>query len=1054
MALDQDVVNLAKAIRQVESGNRAVLPQEKGIGGASRYQYTTSTWQSVAQKYLGDANAPLTLENENKATYLRIKDWKDAGYNPAQIASMWNAGEGRPNAYKENWRGVNSYGVAYDTPAYVNKVYAEYQRQKQLNPPITPKLPQPVTPQVETTPVEKPGLLKSIGGALISSEKGLGESLGQSVAYLTGIGKKIDENNKKLIDSGDTLLGLAKTTTDPVRKQNLINQAKQSYQLAGTSYEEVLPAIQKTGLQIAGEGLGTALDVATAGTYGGLAKGAKTGQLLTKSPKLAKAAETIGVGVTKPLATKVTLPTAAKSIATGAGIGYGYDVASKLEAGKTGASALTPGLGTAIGVALPLAGKVVSKTGVLTSKAEKTAANLSKVEDEIAKIERNYAKTRPLVDKTAEARKLIAQSDVLVGAVDDTGTISTKLKGGAIDKFKAQTIDDAEGIVRTGLQNEGIAISPNIVKEQLKKSILNSKLEGAELKRALNKIDDEVDGLAIKSNSEGYIKLENLQDAKIFTYQNVDYNKPTSKLEAKAFANAYKTLIENNSRLNIKEVNSELAKYYDAIDLLDMLDGRKVKGGKLGKYAARIGGQIAGSALGGSVGGYPGMAVGTIVGGELSAKIQGMLMSRTFGKGVGAGLKKSSVLEKATQEFPQARKLLPQKATPSKDSVIELPAKLPTVQGQVKSPSDLRTLPIKKSTKLPTKKSTLSQDPLIQKAKKYESLEEFVKAQGTPVYHGTQAKFDKFESKFATDAEGRKLNLGWGKNNFYFTTKKGEALKYATRERSPEVAKLYPKGEPNVIEAFVDIKKPFNIEIEKNAERWRKVRDGYWSDGVSDFNYHKIPKGKTKAEAFVEQLKKEGYDGIIDGQEITVFSENQIKTKSQLEEIWKQSQKSAKKPALPKAVAKSVDNNPIIMRTSIGDEKKVYRLKDFADKDGYVYHTTSPNNLDGIKKSGLKTSDGYQGKAVYFAPDEASTIGQASYDGATVRVNVNKLTPKNIISADVNGFGEPTELVYAKNILPEAIEIKTKNGWQPIIKTKSQLIDIRNKANKLPKKKN
>jgi len=866
MALDQDVVNLAKAIRQVESGNRAVLPQEKGIGGASRYQYTTSTWQSVAQKYLGDANAPLTLENENKATYLRIKDWKDAGYNPAQIASMWNAGEGRPNAYKENWRGVNSYGVAYDTPAYVNKVYAEYQRQKQLNPPITPKLPQPVTPQVETTPVEKPGLLKSIGGALISSEKGLGESLGQSVAYLTSIGKKIDENNKKLIDSGDTLLGLAKTTTDPVRKQNLINQAKQSYQLAGTSYEEVLPAIQKTGLQIAGEGLGTALDVATAGTYGVLAKGAKTGQLLTKSPKLAKAAKTIGVGVTKPLATKVTLPTAAKSIATGAGIGYGYDVASKLEAGKTGASALTPGLGTAIGVALPLAGKVVSKTGVLTSKAEKTAANLSKVEDKIAKIERNYAKTRPLVDKTAEARKLIAQSDVLVGAVDDTGTISTKLKGGAIDKFKAQTIDDAEGIVRTGLQNEGIAISPNIVKEQLKKSILNSKLEGAELKRALNKIDDEVDGLAIKSNSEGYIKLENLQDAKIFTYQNVDYNKPTSKLEAKAFANAYKTLIENNSRLNIKEVNSELAKYYDAIDLLDMLDGRKVKGGKLGKYAARIGGQIAGSALGGSVGGYPGMAVvGTIVGGELSAKIQGMLMSRTFGKGVGAGLKKSSVLEKATQEFPQARKLLPQKATPSKDSVIELPAKLPTVQGQVKSPSDLRTsLPIKKSTKLPTKKST---------------------------------------------------------------------------------------------------------------------------------------------------IKKE-----------TLYKEN--------------------------------SENPVILRLTKEGKTKEYKLKDFADKDGYVYHTTSPNNLDGIKKSGLKTSDGYQGKAVYFAPDEASTIGQASYDGATVRVNVNKLTPKNIISADVNGFGEPTELVYAKNILPEAIEIKTKNGWQPIIKTKSQLIDIRNKANKLPKKKN
>ena len=92
--LDADVVLLAKAIRQHESGNRAVLPGEGAeVGGASRYQYTHGTWKEVAKKYLKDANAPMTLENENRATYLRILDWKKKGYNPAQIASMWNAGE-------------------------------------------------------------------------------------------------------------------------------------------------------------------------------------------------------------------------------------------------------------------------------------------------------------------------------------------------------------------------------------------------------------------------------------------------------------------------------------------------------------------------------------------------------------------------------------------------------------------------------------------------------------------------------------------------------------------------------------------------------------------------------------------------------------------------------------------------------------------------------------------------------------------------------------------------------------------------------------------------
>jgi len=124
MALDQDVVNLAKSIRQVETGNRAV----SGASGElkSRYQYMPATWKSTAAKYLGDPNAELTNINENKATYLKIKDWKDQGFRPDQIASMWNSG--RPEW--EGNIGTNSAGVKYDVPAYVKKVGAEYQKRK------------------------------------------------------------------------------------------------------------------------------------------------------------------------------------------------------------------------------------------------------------------------------------------------------------------------------------------------------------------------------------------------------------------------------------------------------------------------------------------------------------------------------------------------------------------------------------------------------------------------------------------------------------------------------------------------------------------------------------------------------------------------------------------------------------------------------------------------------------------------------------------------------------------------------------------------------------
>ena len=138
--LDQDVVNLAKAIRQAESGNKAVLPQEgSGFGGASRYQYSHDTWKEVAKKYLGDENAPLTLQNENKATYLRIKDWKDnKHYNIGQIASLWQNGS-EPNGYLGTFSngkpsvGINDYGVRYDVPAYAQKVARNYQVLKAQN---------------------------------------------------------------------------------------------------------------------------------------------------------------------------------------------------------------------------------------------------------------------------------------------------------------------------------------------------------------------------------------------------------------------------------------------------------------------------------------------------------------------------------------------------------------------------------------------------------------------------------------------------------------------------------------------------------------------------------------------------------------------------------------------------------------------------------------------------------------------------------------------------------------------------------------------------------
>jgi hypothetical protein len=114
MDLDQQAVALAKAIRHNESGGNFQAKGKSGEFGA--YQFTEPTWQNYSRQY--GINVPLseaTPEQQNEVAYRKIKEWKDAGRNVGEVASMWNAGEGRPNAYIEGNKGINDKGVHYDT---------------------------------------------------------------------------------------------------------------------------------------------------------------------------------------------------------------------------------------------------------------------------------------------------------------------------------------------------------------------------------------------------------------------------------------------------------------------------------------------------------------------------------------------------------------------------------------------------------------------------------------------------------------------------------------------------------------------------------------------------------------------------------------------------------------------------------------------------------------------------------------------------------------------------------------------------------------------------
>ena len=129
--LDPQAVDLAKSIRQVESGGNYQAQGKSGEYGG--YQFLPSTWDAIAPQYgINTSLQNATPAQQNEVAYKRIKDWKDQGYNIGQIASMWNAGGGEPNAYQGTFAngqtsvGVNQYGASYNVPAYAQKVAETY----------------------------------------------------------------------------------------------------------------------------------------------------------------------------------------------------------------------------------------------------------------------------------------------------------------------------------------------------------------------------------------------------------------------------------------------------------------------------------------------------------------------------------------------------------------------------------------------------------------------------------------------------------------------------------------------------------------------------------------------------------------------------------------------------------------------------------------------------------------------------------------------------------------------------------------------------------------
>lgn len=190
---------------------------------------------------------------------------------------------------------------------------------------------------------KKPGLLKSIGSALISSEKGLATS------FASAFGADPSKANVDTALESQRLTDQAKGLTGDRRKQLLGQSSQLATQAQGGTQARIeeLP----TNKQVLGQAGGVALDIVGGGA---IAKGAQGFKLL-------KAAETVATGTKAVKATTYggrvvdILKKTGINALKGAPIGYGYDVTSNLQQNKGIGESLKPGLGTAFGAGIPVA---------------------------------------------------------------------------------------------------------------------------------------------------------------------------------------------------------------------------------------------------------------------------------------------------------------------------------------------------------------------------------------------------------------------------------------------------------------------------------------------------------------------------------------------------------------------------------------------------------------------------------------------------------------------------------------------------------------------------
>jgi len=577
--IDNDVINLARAIREHESGGNFKAVGDAGTSTGA-YQFQPATWRGYAKDVLGDANAPMTRENQNAVAYGKMKEWKDSGLNVAQIAAKWNSGSEKGWENKVGTTTINGKPIKYDVPAYVSSVIEKYQNQKAKNP--TQIAQEEVTQETITQTTEQGGYqdipyiskIPYVGNVLNTASKGVMQTVGSGIdafksaneGDITGTGRNILRSASGAVDIvsspiigafetvgnigvGDYKVGKGTTgilnfLTKPVVDEISDIKSLQDFAMNNPNAEQVISDAINVG-----------------GLFFGAKKAPEIKTAITESPL------NIKTGVGEVLDKQIP-----KQIESLENVYYNIDSGTK-----------------------------VGKKRII--QAEQKTEMLNKAGTD---------------GKTPQ--RILAESGVIPN-LDGTRLDTFQQGIDFINSFKEVMNTSKEAIKKVGMSSEPLSL--DVLRQEALDLVNTSKNIDAGNAKSLSK---EINN-AFDSYKEAYgdtIRLDKVDDIKTARFENIFKNKSLVDADvikkdsdyaiAKAMQKKIESVAEKAGHKDVAQLNRVIGDRIDAGKYLQKIDGTIVKGGRLMKYLTTAIGASAGNTfIGKIIGALTGNAIGQLI---------------------------------------------------------------------------------------------------------------------------------------------------------------------------------------------------------------------------------------------------------------------------------------------------------------------------------------------------------------------------------------------------------------------------------------------------------